>query len=373
MNLTPLFHSARALALPLVLALAGCSSVEGFLSGDKVDYRTASAKTRPLEIPPDLTQLARDPRYAPQGGAVTASSTPTTPTLAAGSAALARVAPTVAGKVRIEKRGTQRWLVAEAAPEVVYPEVRAFWQERGVPLAVDKPEAGVMETDWVENRAKLPQDFIRSTIGRFVERLYDSGERDRFRVRIERGPGGTEIYLTHRGLEEVYTNDQKDRTVWRPRDNDPQLESEILTLLLVRLGTKEESARTMVAGAPESPARARALSDSVSLEVDEPFDRAWRRVGLALDRGGFTVEDRDRSSGLYYVRYVDPKLAAASEPNFFSRLFGAKGPDKTPVRYRVALKDSGAKTVVSVQSSAGEPAPADPGKAIVAQLVRDLR
>jgi outer membrane protein assembly factor BamC len=109
------------------------------------------------------------------------------------------------------------------------------------------------------------------------------------------------------------------------------------------------------------------------LTIDEPFDRAWRRVGLALDRGGFSVEDRDRSVGLFYVRYIDPKLAGIEEPNFFAKLFGAKGPDKTPVRYRVALKGEGGKTTVAVQSSAGEPETGDAAKAIVAQLVRELR
>ena len=330
-------------ALAIAAVLAGCSSVEGLLSGDKVDYRGNSAvKPKPLEVPPDLTQLARDPRYAPQGGVISASATPQTPTLPAGSAALSSVAPTTVGKVRIEKQGPQRWLVAEAPPEVVYPEVRAFWQERGVALTTDKPDIGVMETDWLENRAKLPNDFIRSTFGRLIDRLYDTGERDRFRVRIERSAsGGTELYLTHRGLEEFYSTEMKDNTAWRPRDNDPALEAEILTRLLVRLGSKEESARTLVANAPEAPSRARALGSSGALEIDEPFDRAWRRVGLALDRGGFTVEDRDRSAGLYFVRYIDPKVATAEEPNFFARLFGAKTPDKTPVRYRVALKGAG--------------------------------
>jgi outer membrane protein assembly factor BamC len=109
------------------------------------------------------------------------------------------------------------------------------------------------------------------------------------------------------------------------------------------------------------------------MEVDEPFERAWRRVSLALDRGGFSVEDRDRGAGLFYVRYIDPKVAATEEPNFFARLFGAKGPDKTPVRYRVTLKGSGAKTTIAVQTSTGEPESGDAGKLIVNQLVRELR
>lgn len=369
----PVATPVRYAILALLAGLAGCSSIDNFLSGDKIDYRNSAAKTRPLEVPPDLTQLARDPRYAPQGGVISASTTPQTPLLQQGSAPMAGVAPTAVGKVRVERQGSQRWLVAEAPAEVVFPAVRAFWQERGFTLTTDNPQAGVMETDWVENRAKLPNDLIRSTLGRFVDRLYDSGERDRFRTRIERTPSGTEIYLTHRGLLEVFSSDQKDNTVWRPRDNDPQLEAEILTRLLVKLGSQEEGAKAAIANAPQAVARARLRTEPATMEVDEPFDRAWRRVGLALDRSGYTVEDRDRSAGLFYVRYIDPKQAGIDEPNFIARLFGAKSPDRTPVRYRVTLKADGAKTVVAVQSSAGAPETGDAGKAIAAQLERELR
>ncbi len=375
MNFKVAVTPARCAVLALATALTACSSLENLLSGDKVDYRSGATKTRPLEVPPDLTQLARDPRYAPQGGVVSAATTPQTPLLPGQLTSATAVAPSMAGKVHIEKQGQQRWLVAEAAPEVLYPEIKAFWEERGFHLTTDSPQAGVMETDWVENRAKLPNDLIRSTLGRLVDRLYDSGERDRFRTRIERGSNGTDIYVSHRGLEEIYVTEQKDQTAWRPRNSDPQLESQMLAQLLVRLGASkdEPTARAAVEAAPEAPARARTLATPGTMEIDEPFDRAWRRVGLALDRGGFSVEDRDRSAGLFYVRYIDPKVAAVEEPNFIAKLFGAKGPDKTPVRYRVALKGDGNKTGIAVQNSAGAPEAGDAAKLIVTQLVRELR
>jgi outer membrane protein assembly factor BamC len=361
------------MALAIAATLAGCSSIDSFLSGDKVDYRAAAVKTRGLEVPPDLTQLARDPRYAPQGGVISAAATPQTPGLPTAAPSNGSVAPAAVGKVRVEKQGSQRWLIAEATPEALYPEIKSFWEERGFKLTTDDAQAGVMETDWVENRAKLPNDLIRSTLGRLVDRLYDSGERDRFRTRLERGPEGTEIYLSHRGLEEIYTSEQKDNTTWRPRAPDHQLESEMLTRLMVRLGSKEEAAKAAVAAATDQPAKARILDQAAALEVDEAFDRAWRRVGLALDRGGFTVEDRDRNAGIYYVRYIDPKAAAVEEPNWFARLFGASGPDKNPKRYRIAVKGAGSKTTVAVQTSAGEPENGATGKNIVSLLVRELR
>ena len=60
------------------------------------------------------------------------------------------------------------------------------------------------------------------------------------------------------------------------------------------------------------------------LTLDEPFDRAWRRVGLALDRVGFTVEDRDRAKGLYYVRYVDPKTDGKKSDGLVRTFFSVR-------------------------------------------------
>lgn len=372
MNRLPVPSPARLAPLVLALAIAGCSSGDGLLSGDKVDYRSAPQKTRPLDVPPDLTQLSRENRYATQGGVVSAAATPGSAAPAAASTP--GVAVVSAGNARIERVGEQRWLVVGTPPEQLWPLVKAFWVERGFTLASENPEAGTMETEWAENRAKLPQDAIRSTLGRVFSGLYDSGERDRYRTRIERAPNGSEVYITHRGLEEVYTNDSKDATVWRPRPADPALESEMLVRLMARLGTPEPVARTAVASAPETPGRARAVTGgTAALEVDEPFDRAWRRVGLALDRGGFTVEDRDRAGGLYFVRYIDPKTIGKDGPGFWDRLFGKDDGPRGPLRYRIAVKGSGDKTTVSVLSSTGAADTGENGQRIVAQLVKELR
>jgi outer membrane protein assembly factor BamC len=378
-----------ATALVLALSLAGCSSLENTLGGDKIDYKSSAAKTAPLEVPPDLTQLARDNRYQPQSGIVSASSFQNpAATPAAGAASAAQtVVPQQVGDVRIERQGNTRWLVTSQTPEQLWPQLRAFWTERGFNIALDSPEAGVMETDWAENRANLPQDIIRRTIGKVFESIYDTGLRDKYRTRLERTPQGTEIYVSHRGMEEVLTGQAKDNTTWRQRPSDPGLEAEMLQRLMVKLGAKEQEARTAVAAAtpasgaaapaqPAGPARARVLSGqpAAALQVDEPFDRAWRRVGLALDRTGFTVEDRDRANGVYYVRYADPKMAGKDEPGFFSRLFGGEKGSGAPQRYRIEVKrGTGEQTTVSVLNSQGTPDNGEVAQQIVSLLVDDLK
>ncbi|WP_341890424.1 outer membrane protein assembly factor BamC [Variovorax sp. YR752] len=367
-----------ALALGLGLALAGCSSIENFVAGDKIDYRTSGTKTPGLEIPPDLTQLARDSRYATSGGAVSASTfqgAASAPVVTAVTSSTGAVAPSQIGDVRIERQGNQRWLVTPLPPEQLWPRLQAFWKDSGFSLVVDQPAAGLMETEWNENRAKLPQDIVRGAIGKVLDSFYSTGERDKFRTRVERTATGSEVYISHRGVEEVYTSQQKDSTVWQPRPADPQLEATFLARLMTRLGVTEEAAKTAVAAAPEPTARARIVSGQpgATLQVDDNFDRAWRRVGLALDRGGFTVEDRDRAQGLYFVRYVDPKDVGKAEKGFLARLFGSDASASGPIRYRILVKAEGERSNVSVQNTQGAPEAGENAQRIVSLLLEELK
>lgn len=360
--------SAPALLLALAVALPGCSVFEG----DKIDYKSARRGST-LEVPPDLTQLNRDTRYNLPGNAVTASAYQ-------GAQVAAQSAPTAAasvGDVRVERQGQQRWLVVGRPPEKLWDAVREFWTDSGFVLNVEQTQLGIIETDWAENRAKLPQDFIRSTIGRLFDALYSTGERDKFRTRLERrADGGTEIYVAHRGMEEVYTTNAKDATIWQPRPADVELENEFLRRLMIRLGAPQAEASAALpkstATAPGA-ARTATLGDQTVIEMAEGFDVAWRRVGLALDRTGFTVEDRDRSQGVYFVRYVPP-TAPKAEPGFFGKLFGSSAPVVAATKLRIQVRASGEqRSVVSVLDERGTPDSSANAQRIVKVIADDLR
>ena len=267
---TRLRATTPLLALSLAMSLAGCSSFENLMSGDKVDYRGSAQKTVALEVPPDLTQLAREGRYQPQTGVVSASTLrqPNAPQAAAPAAV---VAPNAVADMRIERQGNTRWLVSSLPPEKLYPLIRGFWQERGFSLAVDNPEIGMMETDWAENRAKIAQDVLRRSIGKVLDSLYSTPERDRFRTRIERTATGSEVYISHRGVMEIYTNELKDSTVWQPRPTDPELEAEFLSRLMVALGQKDEPAAraAVAAAAPASAAVAVAAQPAATARSNQ--------------------------------------------------------------------------------------------------------
>ena len=364
-------------ALALALGLSGCSSP--LFTSDRVDYRTAATKMNPLEVPPDLQQLSREGRYPQQRGTISASTAAPTSVRTSAPA----VAPTAIGEFRIEKDGNRRWLSVPLPAEQLWPQLTSFWRDMGFTLAKNDAAAGVMETNWAENRAKLPQDVIRKSLGAVLDTLYSTGELDQYRTRVERSAtGGSEIIITHRGMVEVYTNAQKDFTKWEPRPSEPELENEMLSRLLVKLGATEAAARDALANpaavTPSTPAQPRArvvAGKPATLEVDDGLDRAWRRVGIALDRSGFSVEDRDRAAGLYFVRYVDPATAGQEKsPGFFAKLFGAKADTSAAaVKYQVALRSEGAKTLVSVLDAQGQPVASENSQRIVAMLAEELK
>ncbi len=316
------------------LALLSACSV---LEEDKVNYKSASTGPS-LDVPPDLSQLRRDSRYALESTSATASGFAS----AQRTVKDAGTATNSMGDVRMERSGSQRWLVVNRPADKVWESLREFWTSNGFVLSTDAPDLGLMETDWAENRAKIPQDFIRRTLGKVLDGLYSTGERDRYRTRVERNSsGGVEIYVSHRGMQEDFADTQKTRTIWVPRPSDPELEIEFLRRLMVKLGAPKE--QVAQANATPNSSNANVIAQNMSIEngapaltLAEPLDRAWRRTGLALDRSGFTVEDRDRSKGLYFVRYV-PANANKSEPGFFARMLGSKSPTAELARYQIQL------------------------------------
>ena len=371
----------RILMVSAILAsVAGCSSLN--IESKKVDYKSA-AKAPSLETPPDLTALNPDDRFVvpdvnSQGSATYSVYNQERSGQAKQNAKT--VLPDVP-KVSLERAGSQRWLVVNESPEKVWPQVKEFWQELGFVINIETPQAGIMETDWAENRAKIPMDPIRGVLSKVFDSVYSTAERDKFRTRLEDGkaPDTTEIYISHRGMYEVIKGgDGGNQTVWEPRPADPELEAEMLRRLMVRFGVQESRAKTMMA-ANTLPERAKITRDGESgdnLTVSDTFDRAWRRVGLALDRVGFTVEDRDRSKGIYYVRYVDPELDNQKEDSgWFSKLaFWRGNGSKTPKeQYQIVLTETGDNTKVEVRGKDGGPEKSGAGSHILNLLYEQLK
>jgi outer membrane protein assembly factor BamC len=374
----------HAFLLAAVFLLGGC----GLFGKKDQEFKAASRPSKPLEVPPELTAPGTDDRFV-----IPDPRTQTTysnyqrglqnPAPAAAPANTA-VLPKIEG-ARMEKVGDQRWLVVQGPPETVWPRVHDFWVENGWSLVREQPEIGIIETDWREDRTKIPQDIVRTWVGKLIDGMYSTSTRDKYRTRLEKGtePGTTEIYVTHRGVEEVFTSRQEDATKWQPRPNNREYEAEMLQRIMVKLGVPETKKVASTSGAPISGAATsadprNAVLDGNTLVVNDSFDRAWRRVGLALDRSGFTVEDRDRSKGLFFVRYIDPDADLESgkkKESFWDSLkFWKPDPSKPQPQFRIHVGDAGGGlSQVNVQNAQGAVETSSTGKRILTLLYDQLK
>jgi len=343
------------MALLLMVALVGGCGMFGPKNDKKISYQTKTGAPPSLEVPPDLSSPSAEGGLpVPDTGRATTYSGYTSTQQQAAARPTTAVTPDT-GTMRIERAGAQRWLVVQGDPDALWSPVRSFFVKNGLGIALENRESGVLETEWAENRASAADDFIYRSLSKVFPNLYSSGLKDKFRARLERGqaPGSTDIFLSHRGMEEVVPDNTaaiSNGPVWQSRDPDPEIENEMLRLLMVHLGADEKKAQDVVAAAGGAE-RARLGRDSQGypvLTVEDTLDRAWRRIGLSLDRVGFTVEDRDRSKGIYFVRYIDPAKESGGK-GMFSWLIGDD--KKTDNRYQVNLTDAGNATEVSVLDS----------------------
>jgi outer membrane protein assembly factor BamC len=379
MNLMQIFSRYLAILSLTITALIILTACKSVTSNDTVDYKSTGAVRGPnLAYPPDLITAQADRRYIVQDG---------TATMSEYNAAMKKsvqmrtnVMTGIPG-MRIERDGERRWLVVEKPATELYPQVKDFWQENGFLLIVDSPSTGIMETDWVENRGKIAQDWIRSSIGGALDSMYDTGERDKYKTRLEvPKPDETEIYITQKGALEKCVSDTTGAcisTIWTSRPNDPQLEAVFLARLMERLGMTQEQAKAMVAvPLVQKTAKAKFVQETGNqgyIELSSSFDRSWRDVGLALDRSNFTVEDRNRSNGIYYVRYINAKDVGDSK-GFFANLFSSKDVSKLQAKkYQVIVKSTGENSAnVYVQDADGKPENTPAGMQLLILLTDQL-
>lgn len=372
------------LTCALALALGGCGLFGSKVSTDSAGYKSQATRDSPLDVPPDLAPLAKDDRYSVPDQPLSANAL-----RSAGNAAPAQLVAVRGAHARLMRDGGQRWLAVDVPPEAAYQTVKEFLAGSGWKLRVEEPTLGILETDWQESHASVPEGLIQRAINLVFESVTSTGLKDEYRVRVERTPTDTsEIFVTQRGLEEVYSNTEKTQTIWQPRPREPELEAELMQRLLLRFEGGETVLASKAAGSADAAKTQRkeavtalpGISHVVKngaqthLEVDEPFDRAWRRVGLALDRGGFTVEDRDRTKGLYFVRYLDPDYLAQQREKrgLFARVFDSD-PKVDAQQFRVALATEGERTSVQVQDKDGKPQAGATGDKILQQLDEQMR
>lgn len=369
-------------AVLLFTSFAACSYVDKVFPDKRNSAYKTSGKSGSLEVPPDLTKPSQNnsldvPDINGTGTATYSGYVGANKQQASTPASSGGVLTSLKN-IQYEHQGDKSWLVIKATPQQVWPRVRDFFVQNGFLITADNPSIGIMETDWAEDRSKISQGFLNRMFGGIFGGLYDSGLRDKYRVRMEKGveDNTVEIYIAHRGLKEVLqgSDNYEEGTVWVPRASDPELEVEMLKRLMIYLGMPAKKVNKTVAAARQSAPRATIATDTKGIEsivLQQDFSRAWRYTGMALDRVGFSVEDRDRSKGIYYVRYSDADRARKKQ-GFFSRLFSSKDSSLSQV-YQVLVKEEGKVTRISIQGKDGKPDTSPTAKRILKLLQAQLK
>lgn len=361
-----------ALALLAVLLAAGCSKT---ITGKKIDYESTRTLA-PLEIPPDLSSLPPDTTTSTSAGSkqgATYSKFEREQKRQAGGPQNAKLLPEYE-KIKLVRAGAQRWLVVETPADQLWPQVLDFVDKMGLSVAKEQPQTGVVETNWAENRANAGTT-IQKLFSKLTGQGYGTGQLDKYRIRLERGQNQstTEIYLTHRGLVQVVDEsagaDLTGRELggplkWQPRPPDPELEAEMMRLLMVHLGTTQQEAEDVLK--EKTPARAsleRGADQQPELKLTGDLNDAWRRVGISLDNLGYYVESEDRSNWVYFVRDVNEDDKKKKKKK--------KDDDKN--RFQVALKETGEGITVHITDASGKPVRPKETEQILSLLYEQLK
>lgn len=363
-----------AVAALALSSLSGCSTLDNWFSSDHVDYKSAGSAP-PLDIPTGLTPAPRDAQYIAPPKMTDLGDVPGQVKTDIGTLTSGVPTPQDPLGMHVEQDGKSSWLVVDGrTPEQLWPQLKDFWQTNGFVLKVDSAATGVMETDWAENRAKIPNDWFRNSIGKLIDGVYSSGTQDKFRTLVERGAGdSTDIFITHHGMVEVETGSEKETSRWEDRPRDPNLEIAFIEKLAEKFGLSVAQANQLVAQARTVDRVAVTRDDgATTLDLKEPFDRAWLRVGLALDRSDFAVAQSDKSKGVYYVNYVDVVKETKSD-GLLSKVFGSstKAP-KVGKAYIVSVKALDSGTQVAVLDQNGQRDVSPDAKRLVTQLHSQL-
>ena len=432
----PLRAALPALLVPSLL-LSGCTTVRDALDADNVEYREARSGPA-LDVPPDLVAPKADSRYTlpARDDSQSLSDFNRQRDQAQGDergASGAGVLPQ-SQNARIHREGTTRWVSVQASPEEIWPLLLDFWAVQGFNLETAQPKLGLMETEWAERYQKVENSGIRGILARKTGAVYATGDRDKYRTRLERNDqGGTDIFLTYYGREEQLRGAKKEDSVWVPNDsNRNELEAEYLQRILTRLdaafahgelGRRAGAATTAASGVPagspdagvsagaagtagaaagasgadaaamagagaaaqgtdgaaaadgQSGARARIVAGAEGqpskLQLQDDFDRSWRAVGVVLDRLDFSIEDRNREQGVYDIVYVDPQRRDRNQGTW-SRIFSGERKDLSGQHYQLHIQGEGSQSTVEVLLADGKQPTSEEDRRVADEIIRIL-
>jgi outer membrane protein assembly factor BamC len=343
----------------LAAALGACALVS-----KKDDEYIGAPTLPPLQVPPGLDQPPPNhetavPPYPP--GTAPRSKAPG-PDFAA--------PPVVAlegDDIRLQSDGLLHWLVIQESVEEAWQHIRDFWAKTGTALTEEDAKLGIMETAWIPRGGGLtayPPDG--NPAGAPVEDMY--------RVRLEPvgEAGGTEVFVTQRARQRASGEVPGQ---WVPSPSDPGQENDVLQRLMAFMGgTGVGNTGLSTAGSAQEFVKRAGDDKSPSLVLDKPLEMAWRHVGQAVDRFGYTMVGHDRISHKFLIILGPRPPAPIKKAGWFARTFSSHKTPPAVAEYEITLtpgKDNDTVVTAGVVADTG----ADPDRArkILDEIYEELR
>lgn len=313
----------KPISLAILLAtVTGCNSLPALdqvVPDNTQKYRKAETMP-PLDVPPDLSTSRINDDIA---GKSNSSATYSEFEEAANNPLATKYNITPETKPTLSGEGDKRHLIVQGDREQTWQRLLDFWSEKGVEVSRKDIRIGLMDTATVD------------------------GEDYAYRVRMERGDSSKQqhIYVGAAGFD---TNATKDEAMLRQ--------------LADYLGVLQQEQQAKVEAQKQSQPQQQTVNvmliDDIggqqALMVEQDFSDVWGRVGRVLDSKGFSVEDRDRSRGHYYVHYIDPFNEAEKEEGglLSSLAFWRDDDEKSPGEYYyIKLISDAEKTKIIILDS----------------------
>jgi len=311
--------------------------LNGCISIDEVKQKTRNSNdisinyysdksVNSLEIPPDLTRPSYEKSFRLEdlGSKSTVNLVNLSDNIIEDNQMPVLKIPT---EISVKKSGDRRWLVVSKSSDTVWNLARQFIKEQGLRIKEQNKLTGIIETDYSENKAVLPDEslnVIRAMFQKALQARYSLPTIDKFRFRIEPlGNDKTQVFLSMSSMREVVTDSGKDHqnTIWQDTDKDRIIETEMLYRLMVFLGGEKAKAREKIIEAIDESKVVVNILEGIKgytkLRFNLNSQDTWDNVSWALDELNVEIEDKDYKEKSFYIR-----VARTADKGIFSSVFG---------------------------------------------------
>lgn len=270
-------------------------------------------------------------------------------------------------EVVIQRMQDQSWIVADVSPSQIWPRIRDYWRQSGVPIAVENPSEGLMDTGWFV----LEGDVLN---------------REKLRVVVDTGfqSNSSEIRLLH--MQAPQALPVVEQVTWPDQSMDATIAYDFLLDLS---GFLADVADLYQASSASLLARSLSSEGKAALETTEAghpllrlqagYDRSWAAVRRVLSRSSVTITEEDVGLGTMLVDF-DPAVLVQDdeedEPGFFTKVItlggvfsGDDGARTYPIRLQL-LETGG---VVEVLALPADGASDEATREAVQALMRHIR